>query len=292
MNNLSSSLKKFIGNKNTVTILGVLICILILYFGYNYRINQQVTLASIPYATQTIPPKTPITDEMIGYMQVPTSFLQNTNYLANKENIVGKYSNINATIPQGSIFYTDLVIDEKELPDALFKDIEEGYILTQVSVNFQTTYANSIMPGNIIDIYFRANDDDGKAMFGKFVEGVEVLAMKDANGNDVFGAGETGGPAYMYVALPERLFILNGKVGKITTNGIDFMIVPNKVEYVDEDEDAIRISSEEIEKFINDRSKMIDSNIIDEKEDVLSPNYVKPEKKEENKKIEDKKENQ
>lgn len=289
MNNLSNSLKKFIGNKNTVTILGVLICILILYFGYNYRINQQVTLVSVPYANVDIAPKTKITEEMISYMSVPTTYLQDADYYANSENIIGKYTNINATIPKGSIFHTKLVIKEEELPDALFKDIEEGYILTQVSVNFQTTYANSIMPGNIIDIYFRAVSDDGKAMFGKFVENVEVLAMKDSSGNDVFGSGENGGPAYMYVALPERLFILNGKVGKISSNGIDFMIVPNKVEYVDEDEDAIRISSEEVEKFINDRSHMLDSNIIDDKDDVLSPNYVKPEKTEEK---ENKKENE
>lgn len=292
MNNLSSSLKKFIGNKNTVTIVGVLICLLILYFGYNYRISQQVTLSTVPYAVVDISPKTKITEDMIGYMSVPTTYLEESEYYADDENIIGKYSNINATIPKGSIFYTKLVIDEKELPDAIFKDIEDGYVLTQVSVNFQTTYANSIMPGNIIDIYFRAVSDDGKAMFGKFVENVEVLAMKDSGGNDVFGTGEAGEPAYMYVALPERLFILNGKVEKISSNSIDFMIVPNKVEYVDEDKDAIRITSEEVEKFINDRSKMIDSNIIDEKEDVLSPNYVKPEKKEENKKPEDKKENQ
>ena len=58
MNNLSSSFKKFIGNKNTVTILGVVLCIVILYFAYNYRINQQVQLVTVPYANQEIPPKT------------------------------------------------------------------------------------------------------------------------------------------------------------------------------------------------------------------------------------------
>jgi len=33
MNNLSSAMKKFAGNKNTVTILGVVLCIIILYIG-------------------------------------------------------------------------------------------------------------------------------------------------------------------------------------------------------------------------------------------------------------------
>ena len=32
--------KKFVGNKNTVTIIGVILAVIILYFGYNIRINQ------------------------------------------------------------------------------------------------------------------------------------------------------------------------------------------------------------------------------------------------------------
>ena len=43
--NLSSSLKKFVSNKNTITIIGVVLCIIILYWGYNFRINQKVSLS-------------------------------------------------------------------------------------------------------------------------------------------------------------------------------------------------------------------------------------------------------
>ena len=75
MNNLSNSLKKFVSNKNTVTILGVILAIVILYVGYNYRINQRVTLTRIPYANQTIQPRTQITSAMISYKDVPSSFL-------------------------------------------------------------------------------------------------------------------------------------------------------------------------------------------------------------------------
>ena len=40
MNNLKASMKKLLGNKNTVTILGVILCLVILAIGYNYRINS------------------------------------------------------------------------------------------------------------------------------------------------------------------------------------------------------------------------------------------------------------
>ena len=40
MGNIMISIKRFLGNKNTVTILGVIIGIAVLYFGYNIRVNR------------------------------------------------------------------------------------------------------------------------------------------------------------------------------------------------------------------------------------------------------------
>ena len=60
------SINKFLKNKNTVTILGVLACLVILYAGYTMRINQKTTLINVWYANQTIQPKTLITQEMIS----------------------------------------------------------------------------------------------------------------------------------------------------------------------------------------------------------------------------------
>ena len=91
MNNLKASIKKFLGNKNTVTILGIILCLVILYIGYNARINAKVELVQVPYAKETIQPRTYITDAMVGTMNVPKSFLVG-EYYSNKNNIVGKYS--------------------------------------------------------------------------------------------------------------------------------------------------------------------------------------------------------
>ena len=116
MNNLKASMKKFLGNKNTVTILGVILCLVILYIGYNYRINSKVELVQVPYAKETIQPRTYITQSMIGTMNVPKSFLVG-KYYTRTENIVGKYSNYNTIIAEGSLFYTDLVVSNEDLPD-------------------------------------------------------------------------------------------------------------------------------------------------------------------------------
>ena len=294
------------GNKNTVTILAVLVCMLILYFTFQWRIDQEVTYIDVYCASKTILPKTKIGPDDVVLKQVPASYLKDLEYVANKEDIIGLYSDINATIPKGSVFFKNLVTDEANLPDAIFKKIPEGHVLTQVKVDTETTYGNSIMPGNRIDLYFTTNDNN-KAIFGKFFEDVEVLAVRDSNGKDLYysskttESGETveaGAPAYIYVALPERLFILVGKSENITTNTIKYMIVPTGVE-IEPGIDYVTIESEDIENFINERSTTIDSNIIDEEDDVTIELKEKKEKAEEakkqeeaNKKTEDKKENQ
>ena len=86
-----NSLKKFFSNKNTVTILGVIVCVIILFIGYTYRINSQVELIVVPYAKETIDPKTKITKDMVGKMKVPASFIQG-KYYSKKESVIGKYS--------------------------------------------------------------------------------------------------------------------------------------------------------------------------------------------------------
>ena len=118
-------LNKFLKNKNTVTILGVLLCLVILYAGYTIRINQKTALVTVYYANTTIQPKPLITEEMVSKTEVPESFILGS-YYRNYNDIVGKYSNYNTMISEGSLFYTDLLVEEENLPDAVLYDVNEG----------------------------------------------------------------------------------------------------------------------------------------------------------------------
>ena len=88
---MQDSFKKFFSNKNTVTIIGIILCVIVLYIGYNTRISQKVSLTRVPYANQEIKPGTEITNNMISYMHVPAAFLVGS-YYEKEEDIVGKYS--------------------------------------------------------------------------------------------------------------------------------------------------------------------------------------------------------
>ncbi len=258
MNNLSSSMKKFLGNKNTVTILGVVLCIVILYLGYNYRINQKVTLTKVPYANQTIQPKTQITSDMISYMNVPSSFLVGS-YYKSADNIIGKFSNYNTMIAEGSIFYTDLIVDSKYIPDEMFNNIPEGDTVVSYKVDMDSTYANSMMPDDYINIYFKANGDDGKIMFGKFISNIKILSVKDSSGQNVFeNSEEARTPAYMMFSLPEETHLLFRKAIYLSSEyGVELILVPNTVD-LKKGEDEVFVSSDDIKAYINNKADWTD----------------------------------
>lgn len=251
MNNLKASMKKLLGNKNTVTILGVILCLVILAIGYNYRINSKVELVQVPYAVETIQPRTYIKDSMVGIMNVPKSFLVG-NYYTQKQNIVGKYSNYNTIIAKGSLFYTDLVTSKEDLPDSAFQDVPEGYTVINYPVDIASTYANSMAPGSYINIYYKSLNDKGEVMFGKFISNIKVLDVKDSSGQHVFeNSEETRTPAYMLFALPEETHLLLRKALYLKEYAVELILVPNTTTLTEKDK--VQVSSDDIENFINSR---------------------------------------
>lgn len=253
--------KKFLKNKNTVTILGVLACLVILYIGYTTRIKSQTKLVDVYYANQTIDPKTLITKEMISKTSVPASFILGT-YYQNYNDIVGKYSNYNTIIAEGSLFYSDLLIEEENLPDAMFYDVNEGEKIVSFPVTTESTYGNSIMPSNKVDIYVKY-EDNAKIVYGEFFEKVEILAVKDQSGKNVFeSSDEARTPAYAYFSLEESKYLLFSALQHIQEHfsplNVEIVLVPNTVEYEAEDKTATEVTSTDIYKFTLDRLKLID----------------------------------
>lgn len=250
---------KFLKNKNTVTILGVLACLVILYAGYTMRINKKTALVDVYYAKETIQPKTLITEDMVAKMSVPASFIKGT-YYKNYQDIVGKYSNYNTMIASGSIFYSDLLVEESNLPDAVLYNVNEGERVVSFPVDTVSTYGNSIMPGNIVDIYVKLYDDDDKLVYGKFYENIEILGVKDASGKNVFeNTEETRTPSYIYFSLPEAKYLLFSSLNYIETNEIEVVLVPNTVKFDAKDPMATEVTSEYLYNFVLDKLEKIDN---------------------------------
>ncbi len=253
MNKIKVVLKKFFKNKNTVTILCVVLGLVILYFGYSYRIKQATNPISIPYAKVEIQPRTLITEDMVGLMDVPKTMI-NSATIRSVKDIVGKYANYNTMIPQGSVFYNSTVVSWSEMPDSAFADIPDGYTVVSLSVNTETTYGNSIFPGNYIDLYYAATDSTGKLLLGKLIESIEVLAVKDANGKHVFeNSSNLTAPSALIFAVPEKLHLLLRKASYLSGQIIP---VPRNASYTAEAGSTV-VSSEYIENFILSQTVVI-----------------------------------
>lgn len=258
--NMSITIKKFLTNKNTVTIVGVLLAVVVLYIGYNYRIKSAINPISVPYATQTIPARTKITSDMIGSIEVPPAMLKG-NAITDPANIVGKYSNSNTIIPKGSLFYGSSVVSQSDLPDSIIYDYPDDYVLVNMSVTTETTYGNKVYPGNYIDIYLKAvnkideenltEDTEDKIMVGKLLENVKVIDVVDANGDSVFeNPEEVKTPSQIIFAVPEEYHILLRKAMYLRTYEVTLIPVPT-AESLKETPGEVAIANESLKDFIN-----------------------------------------
>lgn len=261
MNNILVGIKRFLGNKNTVTIMGVLAGIAVLYIGYNWRVKQAIEPKSVPYAKQEIAANTLITNDMVGSVKVSKSMVDSTQNLATSNNqVVGKYVAYDSTIPEGSLFYKSQLMTEEQLPNYIVRNIPEGYTVYSLEVNSHLTYANSIMPNDYIDLYFKAMDDENKVIFTKLIESIKVIAVKDSQGKSVFSSeSKNSQPAELVFAVPDDMFLLLKKSDYITSNSIAIVPVPRNANYT-ENPNATQVASDVIIDFILSKSAYIPEN--------------------------------
>lgn len=254
MNDFVNKLKRFFKNKNTVTIIGVIAVLALLYWGYSSQVTSAVTPTEVPVAAETIQPRTQITAAMITTIEVPNIAVVENVYTSSTI-IIGMYSNVNTVIPTGSMFYKEALITKSELPDSAFFDIADDQIPYMFPVTLETTYGNSIYPGSKIDIYMKAADTDNKIMFGKLLADVTVVAVKDAQGEDVFeDSSEVRTPAYLIFGLSDEIHVLLRKASYLS--GVELIPVPHGGTLASEGE--TRVSTEYLKEFVNSKTIVLE----------------------------------
>ena len=254
--------KRFIGNKNTITIIGVLLIIVIIYFGYTTAVNRGTESITVPYAKVVIQPRTKITEDMIGYTKVLKSTLQG-NAIVNDAKVINRYTNVNSLIPKGSLFYSDAIVPYEELPDAVLTEIPDGLVAFNLSVDINSTYGNSIYPGNYIDIYFKGMSDAKKVMVGKLLANVKVLAVKDASGRAVFeNTEEERRPAMIIFAVEEETYLLLKKATFLSRGetAVELIPVPTN-ESLKTKPGETTITSNELVNYINTKSVYVSQDM-------------------------------
>ena len=228
-------LKNLLTNRNAVTILAVLAGVIVLWIIYNMTLTKAISPVKVPIAKEDIPSGTLITSEMIEYAEVSSDFLRNASVITTSGRLVNYYVNRGTSVPKGAMFYNNQIVDKDNYIKRDIETTKEGYKLYWLQVDNNTTYANSIYPGDKIDLwlYVKSAQTENLIVYEEFIKSIEVLAVKDSAGNDVFDVStNTRAPKWLEFAVTEELSDLLYKIEKL--QGLKLYPVPKNKNYTNE----------------------------------------------------------
>ena len=258
MGNLSANIKKFLSNKNTVTIICVVAGILVLYIGYTWRVNNAINPTTIPYAKNSLSSRHVITNDDIGYMEVSSAVIsKSSNMIRNANQLIGKEVMYGTTIPQNSFFYTETVVSPENQPDSTIVDIPDGYTLFALPVDLHSTYGNSIFPGNYIDLWFKGMNDYNRLMYTNLISSIKVLDVRDSQGQSVFETStEKRTPSDLLFAVPDDMYSLLRKAQYLSGYSVEIIPVPRNKNYTANPGET-EVASEYVKNFILSKTEVI-----------------------------------
>lgn len=253
-----NSVKRFFKNKNTVTILGVILILGILWGAYYYQVQKQVKPISVPVAAVTIQPRTQITSEMITFVEVPEAYITD-NVIRTESELISFYAHYNTLIPAGSMFYKETITTAESLPNYLLTLLKEGEIGVSYNLEAIEGVRPSIMPGDKIDLYMSVTTEEGKVMFGKLIENVEILSVVDSEGYNVYEVNDGSRiPAYLNFGLQEDIFLL-----VMRAQLLDIQLLPVQHGTWKNDENSqIMLTTQELIDYINARAVQLSTDPV------------------------------
>lgn len=248
--NVMEKIKKLLLNRNTVTILGVLAGVIALWFAYSITLDKAVKPTKVPVAVKDIPAGSIITKDDIEYVDINRDVLKKASIITSSSQLINYYVNNNTSVTKGSTFYTSQVVKKDELIDRDLEIIPENYKIYWLSVDNTTTYANSIYPGDKIDLWLLTKVENNY-VYEPFITNIEVLSVKDSKGQNVFDVNSGRTPAVLAFAVPNDIFVYLSKVGFLS--GMSLYPVPINKNNADKDA-TTEISNKELQTLIDSKS--------------------------------------
>lgn len=253
-----NSIVRFLKNKNTVTVIGVILIIAILWGGYYIQLKRTVQPVQVPVAATTIQPRTKITSDMIKYVDVPKAYISD-NAITDEAQLKEKYANYNTVIPEGSMFYKETITEKEALPNYVLSLLKEGEFAVSYDLPSDSTKAWGIMPGDKIDIYMRVISDEGSVMLGKLLENIEVLAVTDNDGKNVYEVSDgSRTPEKLIFGVKEDIFLL-----LLRSNYINVEMFPvQHGAWIDDKDATTKLTTQELIDYIKARTVQLSTDPV------------------------------
>lgn len=256
---IMNSIVRFLKNKNTVTVIGVIAIVAILWGGYYFQLKRTVQPVQVPVAATTIQPRTQITSDMIKYVDVPKAYISD-NAITSQDALIDKYANYNTLIPEGSMFYKETVTEKEALPNYVLSLLKEGEFAVSFDLDSNgSSSAWGIMPGDKIDLYMRVKSDEGSVMLGKLLENVEILAVTDDDGKNVYEVNDgSRTPSKLIFGVKEDIFLL-----LLRSNYIDVEMFPiQHGAWIDDKDATTKLTTQELIDYIKARTVQLSTDPV------------------------------
>ena len=146
---------------------------------FRYFLAKTINLKTTYIAKRDIPPRSEIQTEDLTMIQVPEKYMQSYTW-NQKADIVGKYTSIQGMIPKGSLFYKDMLYNEKEVRDLAITKLQEGMTIFTLETNVSAL--GSIEEGMYADIHVSISQKKDIPITGILIRHAEVISIKDHKG--------------------------------------------------------------------------------------------------------------
>lgn len=174
------------------------------YLIFNIAIKKELDMVKIPVVKQTIYPRSKISEKDISFIEVPSVFIDD-NFYTDTFDIINKYTDIRAVMPKSSLFYKELLFEEKMLPDYPAILLNDGQVAYNMATDLIKLSGNSIVLGQKVDIYTTISKRNEKPIVDLLVKSVRVIGVKDKKGIDVNNPDSSKIPHIVLLALDKEL---------------------------------------------------------------------------------------
>ena len=167
--------------------------------GFRVYVSRYLNIQDVYVASRDIPPRTKIEEDDLMVLHIPQAYVLEHTY-TRKEDILGKYTEIQGMIPAGSAFYLGMLYEEKDLPDYPSSQLKQGQAAYTAEIDY-AKLGGPIIAGQRVDIYVSVEKRDELPVTDCLFEGVRVLSVKDFKGLEINDPNSSGTPYFVILAI-------------------------------------------------------------------------------------------
>ena len=184
-------------------IIVVILCLCVIgnVIAFRYYLAKTINLKTTYIAKHNIPPRTQIKTEDLTMIQIPENYMQAYTW-NEKADIIGKYTSIQGMIPKGSMFYKDMLYNEKEVRDLAITKLQEGMTIFTLETNVSSL--GSIEEGMYADIHVSISQKKEIPITGILIRHAEVISIKDHKGLSLKDEQSTKVPYFIELGINQN----------------------------------------------------------------------------------------